>query len=120
MEREYTPARARDLLKSGYAEVDLALVEFLARYTGTPVKWDLASFFALNPGVRDSAAGLATRVGRSEMVVRRELDDLALLGLLRRGQAAVYSLGNDPRVREGLGRFRAALERQASGERRRR
>ena len=84
----------------GYAAIDLDLLEFVSRYAGTPIKWDIITFFAENPYSRDVASNIAGRIGRSESVVFRELEDLVLLGLLEKSWLAdsyVYrvSIGAD-------------------------
>jgi len=103
--------RLTRLKEKGYIEVDLMLLEFMTRYADTPIKWDIVTFFAANPFSRDVARNLAGRIGRRETAVARELEDLALLGLLQRsrlGDTTVYYLSEKPELREMLTRFDAA------------
>ncbi len=63
-------------------EVDIDLLVFIERYANDLLKWDLISFFAQNPDLCGSAENVARSVGRDPRVVRSELGDLAMLGVL--------------------------------------
>lgn len=63
-------------------EVDVALLVFIERYANDLLKWDLISLFARNPDLYDTPESVAGRVGRNPRVVRPELVDLAMLGVL--------------------------------------
>jgi hypothetical protein len=63
-------------------EVDVDLLVFIERYANNLLKWDLISFFAKNPDLYDTADNVARRIGRNSRVVRPELGDLAMLGVL--------------------------------------
>lgn len=105
-----------DILESlhvhGYTPVDLQLLRFVTRYAGTPIKWDIVTFFAENPYSRDVARNIAGRIGRLEGSILRELEDLALLGLLRRTRLAgdwVYGVSDAGGHERSLERFRSAF-----------
>jgi hypothetical protein len=63
-------------------EVDVDLLVFIERYANDLLKWDLISFFARNPDLYDTADNVARLVSRSPRVVRSELGDLVMLGIL--------------------------------------
>jgi hypothetical protein len=63
-------------------EVDVDLLVFIERYANGLLKWDLISFFAQNPDLYDTADNVAQHVGRNPRVVRSELGDLVMLGVL--------------------------------------
>ena len=63
-------------------EVDIALLVFIERYANDLLRWDLISFFAQNPDLYDTADNVARSVGRDPRVVRSELGDLVILGIL--------------------------------------
>jgi hypothetical protein len=99
-------------------EVNVALLAFVERYAGTPIKWDIVALFAENPGLRDDAAHIAARLGRAAAPVARELDDLTLLGLLdvtRPAARSVYYLAADGELRARLAEFAAQGRRAAVG-----
>jgi len=89
------------------------------RYANTLIKWDIVTLFGENPHISDAAANLARRLGRAEPAVARELEDLALLGLLRRTRlpgGAVYRLAEDPELRQSLARFARDCHRPYSSD----
>jgi hypothetical protein len=63
-------------------EVDVDLLVFIERYANDLLKWDLISFFARNPDLYDTADNVARCISRSPRVVRSELGDLVMLGIL--------------------------------------
>ncbi len=89
-------------------EIDIALLAFLNRCVNSPVKWDIVVFFGQNPYTRDTAAGVAQRIGRSPRVVLPELRDLVLLGVLEQTDLngeIVYHLTVEKELRETTARF---------------
>ena len=99
-------------------EIDLILLEFVERHADTLLKWDIVRYFGENPYGLDTADSIANRIGRAPAVVTRTLDDLALLGLLRRrqlGAQLVYQLTDDAAFRDALSRFLSNLERVHPG-----
>lgn len=67
-------------------EVDVDLLVFIERYASDLLKWDIISFFAQNPNSYDTADNIAHQVGRNPRVVRPELGDLVMLGILELGR----------------------------------
>jgi hypothetical protein len=65
-------------------EVDIELLVFVERYANDLLKWDLISYFARNPDLQDTADNVARGIGRDPRVVRSELGDLVILGVLER------------------------------------
>ncbi len=70
--------------KGSTKEVDVDLLVFIERYASDLLKWDLISFFARNPDLYDTADNVARHVGRNLRVVRPELGDLVMAGILDR------------------------------------
>lgn len=98
---------------AGYIPMDLELTLFLSRHARTPLQWDILAFFALNPHTRDTAAALAERLGRQTPAVARELEDMALLGILEKqadASMAVYGLRREPGIMRLMERLRRHLE----------
>lgn len=98
---------------AGYIQMDLELTLFLSRHARTPLQWDILTFFALNPHTRDTSAALAERLGRQAPAVARELEDMALLGILEKQADAsliVYGLRRDPGILRLMERLRRHLE----------
>ena len=93
---------------NGFVEIDLDRLEFTEHYANTLIKWGIVAFFGENPNVRDTSGSIAGRLARDEAAGQRELDDLVLLGLLRRrgaGRHAVYWLTDEPDLRRSLSAF---------------
>jgi hypothetical protein len=98
-------------------EIDLALLEFAQRYANTSLKRDIVALFAENPHVSDEAGAIARRLARAQAPVARELEDLRLLGLLRRMAlplGAAYRLTDDPDMRAALLHFREHFRQSTS------
>jgi hypothetical protein len=69
---------------------------------------DVVTFFVQNPYVCDSAASIATRIGRQVMEVEPVLETLAGAGLLEAtdlGGTCVYQLTEDPDRRQTLQQY---------------
>jgi len=84
-------------------EVDVDLLVFIERYANDLIKWDLISFFARNPAVYDTADNVAHHIGRNPRVVRSELGDLMILGILEcdsLGGTHIYHLTKRPELRK--------------------
>jgi hypothetical protein len=84
-------------------EVDVDMLVFIERYANDLLKWDLISFFAHNPDLYDTAANVAGHIGRNPRVVRAELSDLVILGILesdRLNGDQIYYLTRRPRLRD--------------------
>jgi len=83
-------------------EVDVDLLVFIERYANDLLKWDLISFFARNPDLYDTADNVAHRIGRNSRVIRPELGDLVMLGVLEwdsLGGDHIYYLTQRPGLR---------------------
>jgi hypothetical protein len=84
-------------------EVDIALLVFIERYANDLLKWDLISFFAHNPDLCGTAEHVAHGVGRDPRVVRAELGDLMMLGVLEQDRldgVQTYQLTQRPKLRQ--------------------
>jgi hypothetical protein len=88
--------------KSPGKEVDVDLLVFIERYANDLLKWDLISFFARNPDLYDTADNVARFIGRNPRVIRPELGDLVVLGVLEwdsLGSDHIYYLTQRPGLR---------------------
>jgi len=89
-------------------EVDIALLVFIERYANDLLKWDLISFFAHNPDLCGTAENVAHGVGRDPRVVRAELGDLVMLGVLEQNRLdgdQTYHLTQRPSLRHLVLKF---------------
>ncbi len=84
--------------------VNLDQFIFIERYAPTLIKWDILAFFGTHPDAQLSALDLSQQLNRNYQVVRRNVGDLALLGVLDVTDATphpVYRLTQqNPRLRE--------------------
>ena len=84
-------------------EVDVEFLVFVERYATDLLKWDILSFYGRQPDFYGQSAEIAQQIGRSPQVIRPELGNLALLGILRQQPAAAgeftYQLTNEPKLR---------------------
>ncbi|NLE76161.1 MAG: helix-turn-helix domain-containing protein [Chloroflexi bacterium] len=97
-------------------EIDVELLSFVHRYASGPLKWDLLLFFGQNTYTRDTAEAIARRIGRRPQTVARELQDLAIMGVVqahRLSGSAVFALAPSPKLRDTLSRFVAHTQTQA-------
>lgn len=69
-------------------EIDVELLVFVERYLTNLLKWDLVAFLAQNSNNSYSLEHLSQLIGRSPHVVRPELGDLVLLGLVDASEQA--------------------------------
>jgi hypothetical protein len=94
-------------------EIDVALLVFIERYANDLLKWDLISLFARNPDLYDTPERVASRVGRNPRVVRPELGDLAMLGVLEWDSLngdQFYYLTRQPEIRKLALKFAQHLD----------
>jgi hypothetical protein len=108
----------RNLTLKPSNEIDIELLAFMERYATNLARWDLLLYFGRNPSARDTAHGIARQVGRRTRIIRKELDDLTLLGILHtheNGRGMLYSLTRSPKTRRAITRF----AQRHSGENRR-
>jgi hypothetical protein len=98
----------QDLVGRLMADMDPDLLTFLRTKVDSFVKWDLIRFFHDNPHTTDTAENVARYAGRNAETTRAELEGLAAAGVLeasKLGEMTVYSLPNDPEIRELIRRF---------------
>jgi hypothetical protein len=103
----------QDLVGRLMSDMDPDLLAFLRTKVNSFVKWDLIRFFHDNPQTTDTAENVARYAGRNAETTRSELADLAQNGILvenRLGDMTVYSLANDPELRDLIRRFVAASD----------
>lgn len=105
-----------DLTGRLMADMDPRLLRFLRETINSFVKWDLIRFFHDNPYTTDTAQNIARYAGRTDQAIRNDLAELAESGVLvesELGDMTVYSLTEDPEMRELLDDFvRASDDRQ--------
>lgn len=105
-----------DLTGRLMADMDPRLLRFLRETINSFVKWDLIRFFHDNPYTTDTAQNIARYAGRTDQAIRNDLAELAESGVLvesELGDMTVYSLTEDPGMRELLDDFvRASDDRQ--------
>jgi hypothetical protein len=96
-------------LQTPTKEVDVEFLVFVERYATDLLKWDILTFFADNPNICASLSEIAQRLGRSIYVLRPELGDLVLLGILDQIKAsngqALYQLTTEPYLRRMTSKF---------------
>ncbi|MBI5567158.1 MAG: hypothetical protein HY870_19830 [Chloroflexi bacterium] len=111
--RSALPGGGADLARRLMDDMDPEVLEFLKTAVNTFIKWDLVIFFYENPNTNDTADNIARYIGRDANVIMSELDELATVGVVQRqitGQLLVYSLTDDPQVRERIKHFVSASD----------
>ncbi|MGB7340471.1 MAG: hypothetical protein WBC91_16355 [Phototrophicaceae bacterium] len=92
-------------------DIDAIWQKFLLHKVNSFIKWDLVRFFHDNPHTADTAASIATVVGRDTSTINKELDGLARAEVLVKdtvsGQS-IYRLSTDDEVRQLVREFVAA------------
>jgi len=92
------------------------LLDFVKTKVTSFIKWDLIRFFHENPDTVDTAENIARYAGRSLAAVEPELEDLEASGIMQRkliGDKVVFTLTDDPEMRDIIGAFvRACEDRQ--------
>ncbi len=63
-------------------KINLDRFIFVERYAPTLIKWDILAFFGTHPDATASALDLSRQLDRNYQVVRRNVGDLALQGML--------------------------------------
>lgn len=105
-----------DLTGRLMADMDPRLLRFLRETINSFVKWDLIRFFHDNPYTTDTAQNIARYAGRTDQAIRNDLAELAESGVLvesELGDMTVYSLTEDPEMRQLLDDFvQASDDRQ--------
>ncbi len=111
-------SRATSLPSPSGSEIDLELLTFIERYATNLVRWDLLLYFGRHPSACDSASTIAKRVGRKTHSVQKELDDLALLGVLRmhaNGEGIQYRLTRALPMRRAIIRLARYFDQPRAG-----
>jgi hypothetical protein len=84
-------------------EVDVEFLVFVERYATDLLKWDILSFFGSQPDFCGQSTEIAAQIGRSSQIIRPELANLALLGILKQQPSAAgafqYQLTSEPKLR---------------------
>jgi len=92
------------------------LLDFVKSKVTSFIKWDLIRFFHENPDTVDTAENIARYAGRSLNAVEPELEELEMSGIMQRriiGEQVVFSLTDDPIIRQRIAEFvRACEDRQ--------
>lgn len=89
-------------------EIDVELFTFVERYATNLARWDLLVYFGKHPSTNDNVSRIAQHVGRAPRLVKKELDDLTFLGILRanRNNGSVhYGLSRSPSTRRAVVRL---------------
>lgn len=111
--------RDRSIAPDFSSEVDIELLTFIERYATNLARWDVLLFFGRNPAISDSVSGIAKRIGRRPQSLAKELDDLALLGVLRshaNGDGITYQLARVPSTRRAVVRLAQRFNRPRSAQ----
>jgi hypothetical protein len=102
----------QDLVGRLMADMDPELLDFVRQTLDSFLKWDLIRLFYDNPHIVDTAERIAWYTGREAEAIGAELAELATRGVLVRsqlkdplGDLTMYSLSDDARVRDLIGRF---------------
>ncbi|HEX3050149.1 MAG TPA: hypothetical protein VHP83_05795 [Aggregatilineaceae bacterium] len=94
-------------------DMDPRLLELIQTRINSFIKWDLVRFFHDNPHTTDTADNIARYTGRDVRTVEPELIQLARDGVLEMedlGGLRVFTLADDPDLRQLLGSFIAACD----------
>ncbi len=97
-------------------ELDPRLEKFVDEFLDSFVSWDLIIFFHHNPGVVDSAYGLAARLGRSVESIEQTLAKLVEKGVVKEktGSQGVYYYQPTEEFENLVEIFNQALENRLS------
>ena len=83
-------------------EVDVEFLVFVERYATDLLKWDILSFFGRHPDFCGQTPEIAEQLGRSPQIIRPELGNLALLGILQQLPVEAgefqYQLTDEPKL----------------------
>ncbi len=98
---------------SAMHDIDVALFVFLERYAPSLIKWDILTYFGAHPNHTVTALELSRQLNKNYQVVRRNVGDLALLGVLEMDAAPpqpIYRLTTaNPSIRATVERIAADL-----------
>ncbi len=94
-------------------DMDPQLLDLVKNKVNSFIKWDLVRFLRENPNTADTSENIAKYIGRSAATVEPEIEGLVECNIMEEKLVdgmAVYSLSQDPEVRELIDRFIAACE----------
>jgi len=94
-------------------DMDPQLLDLVKNKVNSFIKWDLVRFLRENPNTADTSENIAKYIGRSAATVEPEIEGLVECNIVEEkivDGMAVYSLSQDPEVRELIDRFIAACE----------
>ena len=77
-------------------------MKLFERLLDTDLKADLLTLFHNDVNLTDSSEGLAKKLGRSPVEVRRELEDLVELGVLKKAEVYSYGIDRDREIQEAI------------------
>jgi hypothetical protein len=86
-------------------QVDVELLAFVERYATNLARWDILIFFGQNPTLVAGGRTIARGLGRRSESLKKELDDLAFLGVLQlhsNARGTGYELTREPALREAV------------------
>lgn len=90
-------------------EVDVDFLVFVERYASDLLKWDILTFFGHNPNFFGPIFEIAEQVGRGISLLRPELGDLVLLGILHQTETQdgqiLYKLTDEPHLKKRTLKF---------------
>ncbi len=94
-------------------DMDPQLLDLVKNKVNSFIKWDLVRFLRENPNTADTSENIAKYIGRSAATVEPEIQGLVECNIMEERLVdgmVVYSLSQDPEVRELIDRFIAACE----------
>ena len=86
------------------------------RLLDTDVKADLLTLFHNSTNLQDTAEELAKKIGRSAAEVERELEDLVLLGILRKSEVYTFRTERDREIQDAISKQLALGELSESAQ----
>jgi hypothetical protein len=93
-------------------DIDLDLLVFIERYATNFLRWDLLTYFGQHPDNKRTAQDIATYIGRSCQVIRPEIGELTVLGVLDQlsdHSQPLYQLTTNPSLRSQVLKFAQKL-----------
>jgi predicted transcriptional regulator len=95
--------------------------ELINRLLRSEVKAELLALFHNNPGLIDTADGVARRIGRTGEAIKKDIEDLAQIGLLqlkryRDVEAISLNFDRDREIQQLIMDYIKSSTRKTSGE----
>ena len=94
-------------------DMDPQLLDLVKNKVNSFIKWDLVRFLRENPNTADTSENIAKYIGRNAATVEPEIQELVECGIMEVKSVdgiPVYSLSQDPEVRDLVDRFITACE----------